>query len=67
MDRLNTVTDLCTTHLNAGNNYMQLSNYKAAIQEFTKVIELLPELIDLTAEFFKTNPPLELRTSVHKG
>lgn len=61
MDRLETVRDLCTTHLNAGNNYMQLSNYKAAIQEFTKVIELLPEFIDLTAEFFKTNPPLELR------
>lgn len=62
MDRLNTVTDLCTTHLNAGNNYMQLSNYKAAIQEFTKVIELLPEFIDLTVEFFNnTNPPLDLR------
>ena len=34
MDRLETVMDLCSTHLTAGSNYMQLSNYKAAIQEF---------------------------------
>lgn len=62
MDRLETVMDLCNTHLAAGSNYMQLSNYKSAIQEFTKVIELLPEYIDLTVEFFNnSNPPLELK------
>ena len=61
MDRLKTLINLCTTHLNAGNDYIQINNYKSAIQEFTKAIDLLPEYINLTIEFNKSDAPLELK------
>ena len=64
MDKLETMIDLCSTHLKAGNNYMQINNYKSAIQEFTKVIELLPEFIDLAVEINKSNAPSELKESI---
>ena len=61
IDRMTTIADLCSTHLTAGNNYAQLSNYKSAIQEFTKAIELIPEFVDLVIEFNKSDAPLELK------
>lgn len=64
MDRLETIINLCTTHLKAGNNYTQINDYKSAIQEFTKVIELLPKYIDLAIELNKSNPPPEVKESI---
>lgn len=64
MDRLKTLINLCTTHLNAGNDYIQINNYKSAIQEFTKAIDLLPEYIDLAIELNKNNPPPEVKESI---
>lgn len=54
---------LCDTHLHAGNNYVQIDDYKSAIQEFSKVIELLPEFVDLAIKIDKSNPPPEIKKS----
>ena len=61
IEKMTKIAELCTTHLTAGSNYAQLSDYKSAIQEFTKVIDLLPEYINLTIEFNKSDAPLELK------